>query len=666
MSMKDKIKNNQKFFPAIIILAVSAAAYLPFIRQFGYTFDDWYLMWAAKVYGWRAFQSIYSIDRPLRAFVMMPEYIIFGQNVLWYNLFAWGFRVLSALTLYWIVDRIWPKTSLYTLWISILYIIFPGFLSQINGIDYQAQMISLSAAMISIGLTLFSIAEINPVKKWGAVIVSILLGWIYLGLVEYEIGFEVFRLLFIYLFLQNSTDHLSARLKNTFHNWLPFLMVPIGFLTWRLFFFQAERKATDINLQLGTLVSAPVVTLTQWFTQLLSSSRNVLIYAWITPLKQLRSYIQLIDIFLVFVFTISVLFVIIKIKGKSSEPTHSTKKLFELLFLGAISAVAAIIPIILVNRTVSFPYYSRYSLVSSIGTSIFIVSFLFLIKNKFIVNTGLGIFLFAALLSNNANSRQAVTSTQYMNNFWWQVSWRAPMIEKNTTIITSYQDAPLLEDYFIWGPANLIYYPAPTSEENMQPGIYAAIPNKETIKFVNNHVKQMFHKRRNIITYTRYQNFLLLSQPSASSCVHFINGNRQEISTLEDADFAAISPYSDTDHIIIDEKPHIPPAVIFGNEPVHEWCYFYQKTDLARQAGDWVEAARLGDEALANGFYAADQVEWLPFLQAFAVQKNTKSLEIIDQRMTDPNIRKLACSSINSIPEIDSNTNHLINTMFCQ
>jgi hypothetical protein len=58
--------------------------------------------------------------------------------------------------------------------------------------------------------------------------------------------------------------------------------------------------------------------------------------------------------------------------------------------------------------------------------------------------------------------------------------------------------------------------------------------------------------------------------------------------------------------------------VVFGEEPQRTWCYFYEKAALARQQGDWQEAARLGDQALSAGYRARDFSEWLPFLEGYA------------------------------------------------
>jgi hypothetical protein len=59
------------------------------------------------------------------------------------------------------------------------------------------------------------------------------------------------------------------------------------------------------------------------------------------------------------------------------------------------------------------------------------------------------------------------------------------------------------------------------------------------------------------------------------------------------------------------------PTSIFGSEPQHDWCYYYQKADLARQFKDWHQIGELGDEARAKGLSPADKSEWLLFITAY-------------------------------------------------
>jgi hypothetical protein len=78
-------------------------------------------------------------------------------------------------------------------------------------------------------------------------------------------------------------------------------------------------------------------------------------------------------------------------------------------------------------------------------------------------------------------------------------------------------------------------------------------------------------------------------------------------------------PLSNMDQVIPNpENPAHPPAIIFGEEPPHQWCYYFEKADLARADDDWAEVARLGDEAFAVPFYPNNLSEYLPFIEAYA------------------------------------------------
>jgi hypothetical protein len=78
-----------------------------------------------------------------------------------------------------------------------------------------------------------------------------------------------------------------------------------------------------------------------------------------------------------------------------------------------------------------------------------------------------------------------------------------------------------------------------------------------------------------------------------------------------------IAHVSRIDLIDVTGPGYTPPAVIFGKEPPHDWCYYYQKASLARQKGDWEEVVRLGLEAESLGFKPVEVSEWMPFYEAY-------------------------------------------------
>ena len=57
---------------------------------------------------------------------------------------------------------------------------------------------------------------------------------------------------------------------------------------------------------------------------------------------------------------------------------------------------------------------------------------------------------------------------------------------------------------------------------------------------------------------------------------------------------------------------------IYGPEPEHRWCYYFEQAELARQFGDWREVVRLGNEAFALDDAPNNPVERFVFIEGHA------------------------------------------------
>jgi hypothetical protein len=57
---------------------------------------------------------------------------------------------------------------------------------------------------------------------------------------------------------------------------------------------------------------------------------------------------------------------------------------------------------------------------------------------------------------------------------------------------------------------------------------------------------------------------------------------------------------------------------IYGPEPEHGWCFYFQKADLARQMGDWDEVVILGNKAFKLDDYPNDPIERFVFIEGYA------------------------------------------------
>ncbi len=145
---------------------------------------------------------------------------------------------------------------------------------------------------------------------------------------------------------------------------------------------------------------------------------------------------------------------------------------------------------------------------------------------------------------------------------------------------------------------------------------------------------QDYSERRSIRTYPNYRNILILSQPTPVSCAQVIDSRQIELSSDEDERVKEISSYSEADQIVFDDSFQTPPMIPFGKEPERAWCYYYQKASYARQVGDWNQVSDLGDAVFNLALQAQDQIEWMPFLQAYAYAGNISRLQQIASMMT--------------------------------
>ncbi len=169
----------------------------------------------------------------------------------------------------------------------------------------------------------------------------------------------------------------------------------------------------------------------------------------------------------------------------------------------------------------------------------------------------------------------------------------------------------LAESYEIWGPANLIYHPDTPLD------LSGEIINQQTLHWIRSGDSYGKTIRRVDVNMDFTKN-LLISLPWSNGCLHVYGKEYQVISEFDDPVMAYLTPFSSWSQILPEGKQAQMPVSIFGKEPAHDWCYTYQKASLAYQQQDWAEIIRLGDEASALGLQPVDEMEWLPFYEAYA------------------------------------------------
>jgi len=620
--MKQTIQNlfkNETFLAILLILLTTVITYGVSIPSLGYYYDDWYLLWSGQARGAESIVSLFSTDRPFMGVVYSYDYRLFGDSILNWHLYALLWRFICGLAFFWILRLVWPKQKYVTTLMAILFVVYPGFLSQPDANTKQNHLFGFGTALLSIAFMLQALKTNSQVWKILYSVISIVLTANYLFIYEYMIGLEGMRLILLGVTLfQNGLTELRVFLKSFIKIWWPYPLVMAGFLYWRLFIFEGSRNATDAN-QLALnyrsdLTSMSLRLIFESFKDFLDST----LFAWFVQPFQLYTgakYTHLVLAFLIagivigLVWLYSILFK--KWRGEEVDEADTPVLTKNFVWIGAFITLCAITPVILSAREFDpTDTYKSYGLHPTAGVIILIAGLILMVQPKF---RKLG-FLTLVIISVSTQFLNATNWARYWDDqreTWWQLTWRAPDI-KNNTLVMAYltADFAFQQDYEIWGPINLIYRPGPSKI----PQISAEVLNQDTAinilrgDVLSRHMRD-FSLRRD------FTKLLLISLPSENSCIHVIDGTLPIYSEYESLLIRRVGAYSMIKRITPEGKPPVPPAAIFGAEPTHDWCFYYQKASLARQIGDWNEIGRLYNETVAKNLEAGDKSEVFPFLE---------------------------------------------------
>ena len=237
----------------------------------------------------------------------------------------------------------------------------------------------------------------------------------------------------------------------------------------------------------------------------------------------------------------------------------------------------------------------------------------------------MAVLVLLAVMNHASVSASVLNEEQVIANFWHQVAWRAPDIRAGTTLEVSYPTVNYGEDYdAVHGPANFIYYPDPAESLPVTYPLYGISQYFWTAKEILSGFKYDTSYRTHIGVVDP-TNLLVLSQPTKNACVHIINPQYPWYSYNDSDAIMVTGSYSKMENILTDPQPPYLDPVIFGPEPAHEWCYFFEKAELALQNRDWNTVLDLAKEVESQKRHPNERLEWMPFLQAYAVTGNAES-----------------------------------------
>ncbi len=656
----------------LLLLVITAFVYLPNIGSMTYFKDDWYYIYDGMIGGAKIFHVMFSIDRPVRGYFFETYFSLFGAQPLPWHIGAYLWRALSALGALWLFNIIWSNEKRFAFFAALLFAIYPGYYWWVSAIEYQPMIASLALQVFSIAFTLKAVQSKN---KIGYSLAAILTGWMYIALVDYAIGMEIFRFLCVYLFLEQSQSaHHSFPLKirDSFYALSWQLSIPIGFLAWRSFIFDNQREATDISLQLSAFFGDPIATGAQWILQITNSLLNLAVLAWVSQFPRFFLDLRMRDMVYGSVFAalaiVCIFFAEKYLWEEKTRAAESTSLSKDALRLGALGMTLGILPVIMANRYINLSVFSHYALPASLAASVFLLGFIYSISLRRIQTCILYAIIVFASLAHYGLSISAVNEERAIEKFWWQASWRIPALAPDTMLVIHYPSYNMGDDgNGVMEAPNMLYFPESSSKIPVHYNISAITLNDSNLREILLGKTYMETDYRSHAVNLNYQNVLVLTQPTSTSCVHVIDGNEPLISFYDPANVILAAPASNIENVFVD-KAYTPQEFAFGKEPEHNWCYYFEKVDLAVQLKKWNTAAALGEEAIKLELHPQDQSEWMPFLKAYAITGNDKRVKQTASKIgTETLLRLQACDMLTKIKEpLSAEVIDLIATQYCK
>ena len=627
--------------PPLIFAAIAVLAYGILAPQLGFYWDDLPISWIRYELGQEAFTQYFSTNRPawgvwygfLTQF--MPHKPVFWQilALFWY----W----LSSVLFFGILRQLFPENKKIAFAGGLLFLLYTGFNQHSVSFVYGYHFTVYSLFLFSLFTMLWILK--NPRFRWLITLLGLFASALNLAMGEYFFALDLVRPLLLWIAFRHLLDF-KERIRYVFRAWFPYLIIFLAGIAGRSFFF--NNQVYEYNL-LAELRLAPLPGLWNLTQTIFLSLWTTLISAWgqafTLPDFELQGKVTII-IYLAIIFISFVLTLFAIYKNSPDDTGDKEIPRAELLALGIFSALLAGVPFWLTGLPVSLGFPANRATLPFVFGSVFILLGLI----SLLPRQNLRIAFFAILIAFSTG-RQFLWADEFrrdwkvQKNLFWQMSWRIPDLEENTTILLNEGALKFYADNSLSAPLNWIYAPD-ASEEHIP---YMLFYPRSRFGVETEKLEENLPLRHDFIAgeFNGNTSQMLLVNFSPPGCLHVLDPELDSANKfITDLLLRDAAPFSRPELILTEGEPVLPE--IYAPEPTHEWCYYFQKADLARQRGDWEQVVSIGEEAFASGDHPNDPTENLVFIEAYAhtnAWENAEQLSVSAKRVSPSYMEPLLC-----------------------
>ncbi len=606
------------FYPFTLLL-IGLLTYAYSLPSLGYYWDDWevvFLMHARQLpllYGYFAF------DRPF-AWPYQLMYTVFGLNAAAWHVMTLLMRWLGILFFYLAIRTVWPRYDSYLRWLGAMLIVYPGFFQQTISGAYNRHFTAF--ALFGLSLYLMVLAVKQPARGWFLWPLSWITAAIQVITIEYFVGLELARVVLLWLLLRGDPPLTTGRrLAKSLLLFLPYVLIFGAYFWWRLFVFPTTlarmNYAGDFKLLqdfVGSVVGGLMALLTRGVFDLIYSTVRVWFGSLVEPagftFESKAAWFALGLGVLIAVF----LSLAQPLREDAAAPGRGGSRR-SLFVYGFVAFLVSAIPIWLTSRQISGPgsWDDRFSLAAMLGAcTMLVVLIMWLVRDRWQK------VVLAVLLTVSVTTQALIVNRYRLewtveNSYYWQLAWRVPALMPQTAIFSLEQPSFSVPGYDSSFALNVLF------DGKVVDGAvpYWFFTNNRFLNFDFVPGKSISYKDRNLRFIGSTSNAISVVHQGQDRCLQVLDADyaAQPFYAAGQAQLVAVSNVS---RILPDPQASPPDPGIFGPEPPHTWCYYFERADLARQMQDWKTVLDLDRQARQNGFAPKFGAEYVPFIEANA------------------------------------------------
>jgi hypothetical protein len=607
--------------------------YAVLIPRLGLYWDDFPYTWLGHVLGPTVYYGIFYQERPILGVLYSITAPIFKESILGWQIFAVFTRWLTVLPVFWLMRLVWPDRRKEAWWVSLLFLVYPGFSQQWISTLFGRAFLLLVAFMFSSCFMVKGVQERKHLIWYDLAAFACIIIAHFSS--EYYVGLEIIRPLLIFFLPSIRTEPLKNRIKKTFLYWLPFLIAILAFGIWRAFFVSEALYAVDLGGQVHNGIGAVLLNL------LGAMGRNAFlggIYVWIRPfiltfLPGMVRSIQAIYILVVLSIFALAIFIVNHIRSYAEKPDGPSANRWgwEAIAVGVISLLTASFPSWAGGLPFSLNYpYDRFSLAMMLSAGLLVTGLFSFIKFPRIRTIGLALIVAFGAGWQVRNADAYRVDWAKLNDLLYQITWRMPDIKPNTILATNEFPLTYYSDNSLTAPLNWTY--APDIQGTQIPYLVSYLEVRKNSVFSNFLSNQPAHyPLRKLDFYGNTSDTVVVYKPDIG-CLTVLDEKYNNLISYPGIpnQFAQAIPLSNPGRIITDSKREVKPIPQYFKERSKDtWCYYYEKAELARQDGDWETIQTLWNKAQKEKLTPYLATEYYPFVEGLGMNgKIDEALEL--------------------------------------